>query len=138
MRTFKILLLTTLAFMLVGVLCVTMDAWAGEVHRPAEDAQATLCVNPGGTGGCYASIQAAVDAADDYNTVRVAQGAYYETVVLTKSLALEGGWNGDFSARDWDTYVTTIDAQRNGPVIDLGALSSIIAFIRCRLTIRVL
>jgi hypothetical protein len=76
-----------------------------------------LCVNPGGTDGCYASIQAAVDAAVDGDTIQVAEGIYYETVELTKSLTLEGGWNPDFSARDWESHPTTIDAERNGPTI---------------------
>jgi len=77
----------------------------------------TLCVNPGGSGGCYGSIQAAVDGANDGDVIQVVQGVYYETVVLTKSVTLEGGWNADFSERDWDVYVTTVDAQRCGPVI---------------------
>jgi pectin methylesterase-like acyl-CoA thioesterase len=76
-----------------------------------------LCVNLGGTDGCYASIQAAVDAAVDGDTIQVAEGIYYETVELTKSLTLEGGWNPDFSARDWESHPTTIDAERNGPTI---------------------
>ena len=76
-----------------------------------------LCVNPGGTGGCYASIQQAVTAAGDGDTVQVAQGVYFETVVITKSLTLAGGWNDDFSVQDWDNYVTTIDAEGNGSVV---------------------
>jgi hypothetical protein len=81
----------------------------------------TLCVNPGGSAGCYASIQDAVNAAGDADTIRVAQGTYLETVVLTKSVTLEGGWNGDFSARDWGVYPTTIDAQRASTVIRVHA-----------------
>ena len=37
---------------------------------------ATLCVNPGGTGGCYSSIQAAVDAAVSNDLINVAAGSY--------------------------------------------------------------
>jgi hypothetical protein len=85
--------------------------------RPHSARAATLCVAPGGAGGCYASIQQAVNAATDGDTVQVSQGVYFETVVISKSLALEGGWNDDFSAQDWDTYVTTIDAEGNGSVI---------------------
>ncbi len=58
-----------------------------------------------------------MNAASDGTTIRVAEGTYYETVVLTKSLTLEGGWNAGFTTRDWETYVTTIDAQRAGAVI---------------------
>jgi len=100
-----------LALVLLGVLNA----------RPEASLADTLCVNPGGSDGCYASIQAAVDGSDDSDTIRVAEGTYHETVVLTKSVTLEGGWNASFTARDWELYVTTIDAQQAGPVIWINA-----------------
>jgi hypothetical protein len=84
----------------------------------------TLCVTPGGSGGCYASVQVAIEGAGDGDTIRVAAGTYHEAVVLSKSVTLEGGWAADFTARDWDLYVTTIDAQRAGPVIWVNAAVS--------------
>ena len=78
---------------------------------------ANLCVAPGGAGGCYTAIQSAINAAADGDTVRVAQGTYLEAITITKSINLEGGWNSDFSVQDWDTYVSTIDAQRTNSVI---------------------
>jgi len=51
---------------------------------------ATLCVNPGGTGGCYSTIAAAVSAASPNDTVAVAPGTYKEDVVIGKPLALIG------------------------------------------------
>jgi hypothetical protein len=85
--------------------------------QPRSARAGTLCVNPDGTGGCYASIQQAVNAAGDGDSVQVAQGVYTETVLITKSLTLAGGWNADFTVQDWDNYVTTIDAEGNGSVI---------------------
>jgi len=49
---------------------------------------ATLCVNPGGTGDCYSSIQSAVDAARSGDTIHVATGIYSEVVSIDKSLTL--------------------------------------------------
>lgn len=41
---------------------------------------ATICVNPGGTGGCLASIQAAMNAASLGDRIEVAAGTYVEDV----------------------------------------------------------
>jgi hypothetical protein len=49
---------------------------------------ATLCVNQGGTSGCYGTISAAVAAAANYDTIKVAQGTYSEDVMIGKSLSL--------------------------------------------------
>jgi parallel beta-helix repeat protein len=50
----------------------------------------TLCVNPGGTSGCSATIGAAVTAAAAGDTVNVGAGEYSEDVVIKKSLSLIG------------------------------------------------
>src|SRR5271154_6333590 len=50
----------------------------------------TLCVNPGGTKGCYSTIGAAVTAATAGSTINVAAGTYKEDVVIPKSLYLIG------------------------------------------------
>lgn len=51
---------------------------------------ATLCVRPGGHGGCYASITEAVTAAAPYDIVRVYPGTYAESVTIDKPLSLLG------------------------------------------------
>ncbi|MCP4538062.1 MAG: hypothetical protein GY832_13045 [Chloroflexi bacterium] len=117
---------TVSALVLAVLLLITMNVWAesGETRGNVSLSpvlQATLCVNPGGTGSCYNSIQAALDAAIDGSTIRVAEGTYAETVMVSKSLTMEGGWNTDFTLRDWDAYVTTIDAQRMSTVIRVYA-----------------
>jgi Right handed beta helix region len=71
---------------------------------------ATLCVNPGGTNGCYSTIKAAVSAASPNDTITVAPGTYKEDVVIGKSLSLIGA----------NRYTTIIDATglSNGIYID--------------------
>ncbi len=120
MRNAKIFgLVGLLAGGFLAFLLIPLNVWAGRDGCPPQAAQAILCVNVGGTGGCYSSIQAAVNAAGNGDTIRVAQGVYAEAVVVAKSVTLEGGWNAAFSARDWDAFVTTIDAQRSGSVIQV-------------------
>jgi parallel beta-helix repeat protein len=55
---------------------------------------ATLCVNPGGTGGCFAKIQLAVNAAAANDIINVAAGTYTEDVVIGKALSLIGAGVG--------------------------------------------
>ena len=61
---------------------------------------ATLCVNPGGTGGCQSSISAAVAAAAPGDTITVARGRYTGGIVIDKPLSLIGA----------DEHDTVIDA----------------------------
>ena len=51
---------------------------------------ATLCVNPGGTAGCYSTISAAVAKAAAGSVIQVAQGIYKESVTITQPLSLIG------------------------------------------------
>jgi parallel beta-helix repeat protein len=70
----------------------------------------TLCVNQGGTSGCYPTISAAVAAAVEHDTIEVAQGNYAEDVVIGKSLSLVGE----------NAHNTIIDASglANGVYVD--------------------
>lgn len=63
-------------------------------------AAATLCVNPGGTGGCKSTISAAVAAASAGDIIQVGSGTYKEDVILTKSVSLVA----------WDHQKPKIDA----------------------------
>jgi hypothetical protein len=52
---------------------------------------ATLCVNPGGTGGCYSSIQAAINAASSGDTIDVEAGTYVQggtQLLINKSITV--------------------------------------------------
>ena len=71
---------------------------------------ATLCVNPGGTGGCYSTIQSAVNAAHTNDVINVAAGTYQEEVIIGIPLSLLGAGAAN----------STINAmnQGNGVLVD--------------------
>ncbi len=84
---------------------------AALVPLMCEPAQtATICVNPGGTGGCLAKITDAVSAASPNDVIRVAEGTYKEYVIIGKPLSLLGA----------DREKTVIDATglSNGVYVD--------------------
>jgi hypothetical protein len=75
---------------------------------------AILCVNPGGTGGCFASIQAAVDAATSADEIEVAAGTYTEMVVIPSGET--------HTIRGAGASVTTVDGEIQ---VDPGAFLSL-------------
>lgn len=69
-------------------LMVLGAALAGEMCQPA--VAATLCVNPGGSSGCFSTIGAAVAAASIHDHINVEAGTYKEDVIIGKALSLSG------------------------------------------------
>ena len=66
----------------------------------------TLCVGSG--SGCYATIQPALDAADDGDVIGIAQGKYRGPITVTKSVKLRAG-----------ASATVI--KGGGPVVTIGS-----------------
>jgi parallel beta-helix repeat protein len=69
---------------------ITSSAFAALTLLATSASAATLCVNHGGTGGCWPTISGAVAAAAPGDTITVAASTYNETVHITKSLSLVG------------------------------------------------
>lgn len=69
----------------------------------------------------HASIQKALDAAQSGDAVQVSEGIYIENIRLKQGVALEGGWNADFSERNIAEYKTIIDGGGNPGWTVLGA-----------------
>ncbi len=79
------------ALCLAGICLWLFSAGAATSARAA----ARWCVRPGGAGGCFASLQAAVDAAAPGDWIQVAAGTYSESVFITRPLTINGGWQPD-------------------------------------------
>lgn len=79
-----------------------------------------------GTDGDYATIQAALDAANlaaGDDEIRVRTGAYTENVALfitaDERIELSGGWDAKFSIQTEDPALTMIDAADAGRALDI-------------------
>ena len=133
-----------LGVLICAVLAVALSLAAGVWHpigvaaAPADVDAAVLYVAPGGNCGgaspCYASVQGALDAAADGDTIKVAQGAYTSTGAqvarVEKAVTLAGG----YSITNWttpypDTQPSVLDAEgadRRGIYVDGTGLGPII------------
>jgi hypothetical protein len=126
---------TILVAALLGIACSIIALSLGRTAN-ARAAASILYVAPGGACGgevpnCYASLQAAVDAATPGDEIRAAAGTYTDlsvrprrditttgsvtqTLYLSKTVTVRGGYSSDFSAWNPDLYATILDAQGKG------------------------
>lgn len=128
-------LLTLLGMMASSAANVSEAACLVPICAP--DGELRVCP----TGCAYASVQAAVDAARDGDTVKIAAGTYTGTnnygglsqlVYISKTLTLQGGFSHD----DWTVARpganhSTLDAQGQGRVVYItGAIQPVIEGLR--------
>ena len=70
----------------------------------ADEVSGEMSVGLNGGGCAYATIQQAVNAADDEDTVRVSEGVYFENLsVVNKDITLEGGYDSSCTTHEEDT-----------------------------------
>jgi parallel beta-helix repeat protein len=96
------------SFATVFFAVVALGSMLGEANNQLF--AATLCVNPGGTGGCSPTIGAAVKAASANDTIKVAAGTYKEDVVIGGALSLVGAGQ--------NTAIIDATSLSNGVYID--------------------
>jgi hypothetical protein len=82
--------------------------------RPALAAQ-KLCVNPNGSGGCFAEIQQAIDSAGASATVTIASGTYSGNLRIGNGLKLT-----HLALHGAGAATTTINGTGMGPVISIN------------------
>jgi pectin methylesterase-like acyl-CoA thioesterase len=81
---------------------------------------ASICVGPG--PGCFSTLQAAIDAAHDGDTIHIASGTFAGGVTLTNSVRLVGAGAGSTTIRGGDSVLTigAFGARANRPCRSTG------------------
>jgi uncharacterized repeat protein (TIGR01451 family) len=75
----------------------------------------------------YKKIQRAIDAASSGDTIKVAQGTYYEAVeIIGKDINLLGGYSPSNWTNQGDPSSTVINAQGAGATVDIGSASVVV------------
>jgi hypothetical protein len=120
----------------------TVHAAALLLLAPSLASASTLCVNTAGSGGCFATIQAAVNAASNGALIDVAAGTYAEHVVVGPKMKLSivgagpgatvvdgGGTGAALSAVGANTALSLsgLTAQNGTPGIAVDAQARLLA-----------
>ena len=75
----------------------------------------------GGNTPCYSSIQAAIDAAETENIIRILQGTFDENIIIDQSyyLILSGGWDSTFTTQTSDTVINSLTIVGTGGTVEI-------------------
>jgi hypothetical protein len=116
---------------LLGLSLVGLLLWLGAA-APARAGADIFCVNQSGSGcnaicggGCYSSVQAAVNAASPGGQIRIADGVYTDpsgtVAAITQGLSMRGGYGQSCGDGDFDPglHQTVLDAGWDGSVISI-------------------
>ena len=73
-----------------ALICATILVMTFSYQKAAASPHATLCVNETGTGGCYSSIQAAINDASAGDEVIIYSGTYTEHITMKQGVSVVG------------------------------------------------
>jgi predicted outer membrane repeat protein len=89
---------------------IVRETAASPYDMGADEVSGVMRVGLNGSGCAYATVQQAVNAATDGDTLRMAEGVYFENVyVAGRDITLEGGYDSSCTAAGTD--VTRIDGS---------------------------
>ncbi|MDH4209474.1 MAG: right-handed parallel beta-helix repeat-containing protein, partial [Anaerolineae bacterium] len=105
-----------------GVIAVAV--WVAMMGTATPASASNLCVSSYSTVP-YHSIQDAIDAASDGDRITIAQGTWYETLVITENITLEGGYSQKCTTRQSeDPQYTVVDGGAAGSVVSITSGST--------------
>jgi pectin methylesterase-like acyl-CoA thioesterase len=69
----------------------------------------------------YTTIQSAINAVENGDRIRVAQGIYHERLIISnaKTITISGGWSSGFSHQVVDPSLTVVDGDGNKQTLDI-------------------
>jgi photosystem II stability/assembly factor-like uncharacterized protein/nitrous oxidase accessory protein NosD len=112
-----------LALGVVGLLTLVVALAAGaQAPARAGHSPTIVATNTYHVPDDFSTIQAAINAATDGDTILVAAGTYKENLSITEGITLAGGWNISFTSRSPGS--SAIDGQRLGRAISITCASS--------------
>lgn len=141
--------LSSVGLVAVFTLLTVLGGWVLPSGRPVQAAATVRYVALGGNCGgtitlCYSTIQAAVDAAQTGDEIRIAAGTYTgvnnqggkpQVVYIAKSLTLRGGYAaGDWGPPNPAVNITEINAQVLGRAAYITGANSIVTLSGLRFT----
>jgi hypothetical protein len=107
----------------VGVV-IGFAVFLAMMSNPTPASASNFCVSSF-SGVPYHSIQDAIDAADDGDTIRVAEDTYTETLVITEDITVQGGWSLKCTTHlTDDPQFTVIDGGAAGSVVSISGGST--------------
>ncbi|MCD4742649.1 MAG: hypothetical protein K8R67_09280 [Desulfobacteraceae bacterium] len=114
--------------LLISFILLIIFSYAGAADRYVTTSGVDTsndCTIPGSPCG---TIDHAINGAVSGDTVKVAQGTYYENINISDSglnpLIIQGGWDTGFTAQNTDPSVTVIDGGETDHVIYIVSSSS--------------
>ena len=78
-------------------------------------------VTCGGNTPCYATIQAAIDAAETESIIRILQGTFDEDIITDQGygLILSGGWDSTFTTQSSDTLINSLTINSTSGTVEI-------------------
>jgi len=101
----------------------------GTVDMGAYEFEATVYVSSDGTCGgktpCYSTIQAAMDAAEAGNVIRILQGTFDEDIIMDHAynLTLSGGWDSTFTTQSSNTAINSLTIAGTDGTVEVENIS---------------
>lgn len=119
-RIKAIMLLSIFAILLYSqiILCAESTVYYVSVSSGSDS-------NAGTRAHPFASVTRALHVTEDGAAINVATGTYNESITMSNSIELRGGYSNDFAIRDSASFTTILQGTTAAPVISINGVSGV-------------